>query len=250
LITLEEIQVSFDEFLRSCVQAGRVDSYSALLTPIEYPNGDSVVVYVGADQGGQIIVSDLGSAEAELVANAFNLSKSSADFAQQVSADLDVRWDAGRFFEIVESKDELADICWRVAQASARMAGAARTTRTKGRERDDFPDLLEEALTSVGLSLERNQSLEGASGHQHKPMFYEPERELVIENISGRNAWPRAAAVLAEFTDLSRVNGYRFLAVVDDREDSKKQERNLLGNVAEVSQWTRRDEWINRFQNR
>lgn len=247
MISPSEIQDQFNAFLREGVEAADVGEYSALLTPIEYPGGDSVVVYIGKADTGELIATDLASAEAELLSVDFKVSKGT-EFAHQISNDLDVRWDAGRFFQVVNVADEVGDVCWRVAQAASRMAGARGVVRGKTQDRDDFPDLLEQALQDQGIDVKRNQSLDGASGHTHKPAFFDPERELVIENISGNNSWPRAAAVLAEFTDLSQVNGFQFLAVIDDRRgDSRKQERNLLTTIAPVSNWSRRDDWIPKF---
>lgn len=63
--------------------------------------------------------------------------------------------------------------------------------------------------------------------------------------------WSVATSVYAEFGDLSKVNGYRLMAVLDDRKvDLGPSVANLLGQVAEVASWQQHDSWISELASR
>jgi hypothetical protein len=77
-----------------------------------------------------------------------------------------------------------------------------------------------DVLRARSVVLERDIELEGASGHRHKPSLYLPKTATVIEPVGGERPWTVASAVYVEFGDLRSADGYRLLAVLDDRDTS------------------------------
>jgi hypothetical protein len=108
-----------------------------------------------------------------------------------------------------------------------------------------FVDLVERELRERRVEVRVDTELEGASGHRYTTSLFVPSREAVIEPITGERAWNKAAAVYVEFGDLSRVNGYELVAVIDDRDDGIGEDvEGLLGQVGAVTRWSRRGRWI------
>jgi len=96
--------------------------------------------------------------------------------------------------------------------------------------------------------VEREVAIEGRSGHEHHATLYAPKSESILEPIAASAHYNRISAVYAKFGDLGQVNGYRRLALVDDRGDALSDEyAAMLVQVSEVVRWSRRDEWIDRL---
>ncbi len=131
-----------------------------------------------------------------------------------------------------------------LAQAATAIAEAATYERQPARP-SEFVDVIEGASRERNVSFESRHKLEGASGHTHTASLYVPETETVLEPVGGDRAWSVAANVYAGFGDLNKANGYRLVAVVDDRKsDISEDVRSLLSRVADVANWREHDRWI------
>jgi hypothetical protein len=220
------------------VDAGRI----AVLTPAEYPNRDGVVVWVEPVEEGRYVVSDHGEADTTLVPRLS--SRAIAAPAAVITRRFGVNFDGGQVSAIADD-GSLPETCWRVAQAAAAIAEASTFQRVQPVREVEFADLLTVELRRRSLEVERERPLEGASGHEHKASLYVPATETVIEPIGGDRAWNVASAVYVEFGDLRSANGYKLLAVLDDRVGGVGEDvAGLLRQVGNVSRWSRHDEWI------
>ena len=154
-------------------------------------------------------------------------------------------FDGGRVLARAQDEHDVAEACWRVAQASVAIAEAATYHRPQRAREHELADLVAASVQAHQLSVERERELEGASGHRHKASLYVPEREAVIEPISGEKAWNIASAVYVEFGDLAGVNGYRLISVLDDRTDAPGEEvERLLRQVSVVARWSQAEQWL------
>lgn len=233
------------EFLGTEIRASTTGDRIAVLTPAEYPNRDGVAVYVETTPDGYV-VSDLGIADAEMIGSVTErqIAKPAADIANR----LDVTFEGGRMLSPA-TEDDLPDVCWRVAQASAAIAAAPIfAERRSPRGPRELVDLLVAELTSRSVPIERERVIPGQSGHQHRASVFVPSSETILEPVTGQQPWRAAALVLAEFQDLRQVNGYRLCAVLDDRKASLEQEATLLGGIANVMRWSRHSEWMTQLR--
>jgi hypothetical protein len=213
--------------------------------PIYYPDGNSVAVFV-IEQAGKFEVTDYGEGYANATERTGIRRTPIKAAAREICASLGLDFAAGRVSVITRSEN-IADAAWRVATASARIAEAvtfARAERGRGDE-DIFTEEVEHAIRSRQIPIEREPKLVGDSGHEYTPALFIPAAHLIVEPIAPEVAWIRAASVYAEFGDLAQANGYRLLAVVDDREaqPSEKVVR-LLKQVGDVENYSRRERWL------
>ena len=221
-----------------------IDGRLAVDTPVGYPDGASVVVYVWEREPGKLEVTDYGEGYQMATDRRGMRSANLRSAATAIAADEDLVYARGRFSTVV-ADGEVEDAIWRMARASSRLADAPTFQRAAASSDDDFAGEVESSFRARNASIEREPTLEGLSGHKHRPALYVPAAQLVVEPISAKTAWIRAAAVYAEFGDLSQANGYNLLAVLDDRESgSSEQTRRLLTQVGDVVEWTRRDAWL------
>jgi hypothetical protein len=229
-------------FLGSETEADVADGRIAVLTPAEYPDGDGVVVFVEALEDGGYLVSDQGEADSTLISRVG--TRAVAAPASIIAGRLGVRFHGGQI--TAKADDEsVAEVCWRVAQAAAAIAEAVTFHKGQAPRDVEFVDLLASELQRRQVDVEREPELEGASGHRHKPALYVPATETVIEPIGGERAWNVATSVYVEFGDLGNANGYKLLAVLDDREANLSEDvAGLLRQVGNVGRWSRHQEWI------
>lgn len=215
----------------------------AVLTPADYPDGDGVVVQVAPATTG-FMLSDAGEGDARLIAVGPG-ARAIGPLASAICARYGATFDAGRVLARVDDATNVAEGCWRVAQASAAIAEAAtyhRPPRTRERE---LADLIATSVTALHLSVEREHDLMGASGHAYKAALYVPERDAVIEPVGGEKPWNVAAAVYVEFGDLRDVNGYQLIAVMDDRDQPPGEDvERLLRQVGLVARFSQADQWL------
>lgn len=215
----------------------------AVLTPCDYPDGDGVVVQVSGTAHGYV-VSDGGNGDARLLVGGPG-ARAIGPLASTVCRRFGAVFDAGRVIARADDEQDVADACWRVAQASAAVAEAATYHHPPRSKEQELADLLATSVESRQLSVERERELEGASGHRHRASIYLPERETVIEPVGGEKPWNVASAVYVEFGDLAGVNDYQLIAVVDDRAGRNSEDvERLLRQVGVVAQWSQADEWL------
>jgi hypothetical protein len=224
------------------------DSRLVCDTPIYYPEGGSVAVFV-IEQDGKLEITDYGEGYANATARRGVRRGPIQAAARDICAGLGLEFAAGRVSTVVRA-DSFADAVWRVAAASARIAEAVTFARAeRGRDEDIFTDEVEHAFRTKNISIEREPKLVGDSGHEYRPALFVPSEHLIVEPIAPEVAWIRAASVYAEFGDLAQANGYRLMAVVDDRAGAPSEKVvRLLGQVGDVANFSRREGWLSRLK--
>ncbi len=243
MIAALDIAQQLRDLLNSEVDAHCEDGRLRVLTPFEYPDGDGVVVYVEEAPDGRYVVSDRGAADATLVGTlgARKIRRPAAEIARRC----DAVFDGGQLITTVAGRAEIADACQRIASAAVSLAEASTFLRHKATKGLEFVDVIAGTLHKHKVEVESEHPLKGASGHSYTATLFVPGTETVIEPIGGERAWNLASAVYVEFGDLSQVNGYRLMAVLDDRDaDLNPAVSNLLSQVADVAYWQQHDSWI------
>ena len=217
-------------------------------TPLFYPDGDSVVVYLTEQPGAKVEVTDYGEGYTLATARRGSRRRQVSAVARDICGALGVEFADGRISTVVDEV-EVADAVWRIASASARLADAITFSRAEApREEDVFTDEVESTMRKKEIPVQREPRLVGDSGHEYRPSLFIPTVELIVEPIQPEVAWLRAASVYVEFGDLAQANSYRLMAVLDDRERAPQEEIvRLLSQVGDVAEWSRRDAWLRRL---
>ncbi len=198
---------------------------------------------------GRYKVSDGGAADATLVGKI--ASRTISTPASEIARRFDAMFDSGQIATMVDAEADVAEACQRVASAAVSIAEAATYLRRRAPKETEFVDVIAGEFHRRNIKVEAKRSLEGASGHPYTASLFVPNTETVIEPVGGERPWSVATSVYAEFGDLSKVNGYRLMAVLDDREvDVGASVANLLGQVAEVASWQQHDSWISEIASR
>lgn len=214
-----------------------------VLTPFEYPDGDGIVVCIERAPDGRYRVSDGGGADRTLIGRVGK--KLSSEPAIRIAQRYGAMFEDRQLVTTVERGDELADACQRIALAAAGLAEGATWIKRRPSREVEFVDVIAGELRQREIQVEPKRTLEGASGHAHTASLFVPATETVIEPVGGERAWTVATAVYAEFGDLRQVNGYRLMAVLDDREHTPAPEiESLLSQVADVASWQAHDAWL------
>jgi hypothetical protein len=247
-VNVDTFSRQLQEFFSSEFSVERLGDRLACDTPLMYPDGDSVVVYV-TEQDGQVEVTDYGEGFGIALGRYGVRAKPVKRAAVEICNGLGVEFGDGRVSTLAKM-DEMVDAVWRVASASARIAEATTFQRPdRGREEDVFADEVELALRQREVPVKRDVKLMGDSGHEYHPSLFVPAQELIVEPIGTEVAWNRATYVYAEFGDLRQANSYRLLAVLDDRSGAPAEEvTRLLSQVGDVAQWSRREAWLRRVK--
>lgn len=215
----------------------------AVLTPADYLDGDGVVVHVAPAAEG-FLLSDAGEADGRLVGGGPG-ARAIGPVASAICRRFGASFDGGRVLMRVRSQAEVADGCWRVAQASVAVAEAATYHRPPRARERELVDIVAASVVSRKLSAERERELAGASGHTYRASIYVPEHEAVIEPIGGEKPWNVASAVYVEFGDLRGVNGFQLIAVMDDRVEPPGEDvERLLRQVSVVGRLSQADDWL------
>lgn len=237
-----DIRANLIRFLDGEVEVRTVGDRIAVLTPAEYPDGDGVVVWV-AERAGRFDVTDVGEADARLVPEGPG-SRAITPLAVAICRRFGASFEGGAVVARVDA-DGVAEACWRVAQAAAAIAEAATYQRRQQPKEATFVDAVATELRGRELSVKTEVELEGASRHHYVASVYLPATELVIEPISGEQAWNKAAAVYVQFGDLRSANGYKTMAVLDDLDGEVTADvETLLLQVGLVTRWSDRSEWL------
>ncbi len=233
------------DYLGSEVRASEHARRISVLTPVDYPDRDGVVVYVEAKVGGYS-VSDMGLTDAMLAPLP---ERRILRPARAIASRFEVDFKDGQVIAEVADEDGLPDACWRVAQAAAAIAAAPEflAPPRPQSERSEIAEALADALIERGVAVERGKQIPGISGHVYRTSIVLPDSHLVVEPVEARqpqHIFDRARRVASEFLDLRSVNGFKFLAVLDDSDDDLGGEELLLRSVAEVERWSAHEDWI------
>jgi hypothetical protein len=246
-MNIEAVRQSIVDNLNEEIEVGPAGSdkfYFAL--PLEYPGGDSVVVYT-RERGDGVEVSDFGGSWEVAMREPGVTPGRLREAASQIATELGVQMVDGSFVSLWQDGN-LADVVWRVGLASGRLGDAPTffATERKPRERD-FVETVDAAVRAKA-PVERSRELEGKSGHTYTATFFVPTQEAVLEPWTPLSGWNRAYAVYSQFGDLSRVNGYKTITLVDDRKGDPHQEvLSFLAQVSDVVNWTKRDKWLSQL---
>lgn len=229
-----------------CESLGGEDRRIGCLTPLEYPSGDGVTVWVDPREGGRVDVSDHGEAHVALLERPPQDFKALHEMALQFAAEAGLTYDRGQFSTQTEGA-ETADAVWRVASASVRLAEAAvlyHPRRRRSRE-NEFVRTVELDLLDRRVPVNREERLVGSSGHVHRVTFVLPRQEAVMETVGAEGYWNQVTSVYARLGDLSTANGYKTYSLLDDRTGPVDEEiPRLLLQVSRVVEWSQREEWL------
>jgi hypothetical protein len=248
-MTTDELRDSILTYLDAeiaCEPLKGEDRRIGCLTPLEYPSGDGVTVWVDPREGDRVDVSDHGEAYVTLLERPPQDYKALHDMAVQFAAESGLRYDRGQF-SVRTERGETADAVWRVATASVRLAEAAflyRPRRRRSKE-NEFVRTVESEFLLRRVPVRREEKLVGSSGHTHRATFVLPRQETVMEPIGAEGHWSQVASVYARLGDLSNANGYRMYSLLDDRTGQVDEEiTKLLLQVSRVVEWSHREEWL------
>lgn len=243
MIAESDIAQQLRDLLDSEVDARCENGRLRILTPFEYPDGDGVVVLVEQSPDGRFVVSDGGAAGATLLGQIG--TRAIASPATGIAQRFGIAFEAGEFTTTVESGADIADACQRIARAAAGVTEAAAYMRRSRPKETEFVDVITNKFHQRDIEVEAGRTLDGASGHSYTATLFVPDTETVIEPIGGERHWAIATAVYVEFGDLKEANGYRLMAILDDRKaDLGPDVSNLLGQVADVAYWRQHNSWI------
>lgn len=252
-VAIDEIERRLGALITESVAArllSEQDGRIGCLTPLQYPDGDNVVVWVRPRVGGDFEVTDYGEALAESAAGKTKERSNLEEFAGSAAAAQGARFVNGRLF--VECDwDRLPDYVWGIATAASQVAQAAaaqRTRPTKGETIEaEFVSVVARDLGAHGIQVEREHRVGGKSGHRHNATLFLPQSETVLEPVGGH--WNQVTSVFARLADLSGTNGYHLFSLLDDREATPEHDvPGLLLQVSRVVEWSRREEWRSHLQ--
>lgn len=245
MLSADEIRDLLCLFLAEEVECEPVskDERIGCLTPLAYPIGDGVVVWVEPRADGYC-VSDYGEAFAETHGRPAQDHGAIVEMAARISRLHGVAFKDDQLTIHAEGKD-LGEAVWRVASAAAEVSHAAAAFRPKRRSpAREFAQEVQRDLSNRDLEVETERKLTGQSGHAHTASIYLPAREAIIEPVRAAGNWNQVSAVYAKFGDLTRANGFKPFALIDDREHEPSPDiANMLTQVGDVIEWSRRDEW-------
>lgn len=217
------------------------------ITPFEYPDGDSVVVWV-REMGGKIEVSDYGEAFLDQEFRSEHEERAVADLARRSAKAHGVKAYEGRLGAQC-TPEELGRVVLRVGGASAQVAqsiASSKPSRRKETEESEFVRLVDETFRERHIPVEREHKLQGSSGHSHRATIYLPATHTIIEPVAGH--WNQVASVYTKFSDLAKVNGFNRYALLDDRQEKPGEDiRSLLVDVSSVIAWSGHDTWLGKF---
>jgi hypothetical protein len=245
--TVTEIEGRIRSYLREevrCERSGVGNGRIGCVTPLEYPDGDSVVIWL-RQQGALFEVTENGEALVGALAHPPQDLKALEELADAICRGQGVDYVSRRVLAHAEL-DALGEVVWRVSSAAAQIAQAADYFRPKRREHPErrFVGEVERTFRERQLPVERERKIEGKSGHRHRATIFLPSTEAVVEPV-GAGHWNKVTAVYAKFGDLREANGFRLYSLLDDREQLPDEEiSRLLVQVGDVVAWSRRDEWL------
>lgn len=242
-MNIEAARAAVLTYVQDNLEFEAVGDKIACALPIEYPDGDSVVTFLSERPEG-IEVSDYGAAWERATRRPGARLGRIKEAAEAICTSSGVHFWKGRVAALSEQGD-IADVIWRVGLASLSISESPSFSAAEVRRENTFVDEVETTLVRRRVAVQRDETLEGRSGHTYTPTFFLPSTHAVVEPLSPEAGWNRAASVYTEFGDVGRVNGFHLLAVVDDREASPSdQVWNLLLQVGEVLRWSQRDPWL------
>lgn len=227
--------------------------YVRVRTPLLYPDGGIVDVFVSFHEGG-FTVSDLGEALGWLKVQSASGQRSPKQqrLLQDVCLTLGVELFRGQLMLRGRGESDLTETIMRLGQAVVRVSDLWFMTRTRSVESvtDEIADLLQER----GILFERGGKLAGRSGRVWSVDFQtrtSRRSALVFVLASGSRAGARRVTehVVAGWHDLSplRVGAQelRFVSLFDDTADVWSDEDfRLVESLSDIGRWSRPDQFV------
>jgi hypothetical protein len=233
----------------------RVGEYTRVQTPLLYPDGDIIDVFVKKTDRGYRI-TDLG----ESVRWLKNQTASARRTKRQLEVIVDICKVTGvQFFRgalTIDTNDsaKLAERLMDVTQASLRVSDLSMAFRARSNEL--FSEEVEEFLLENRFSFAKDVPKNGRSGKIWKPNFevrYDNHLSLVFTLSSGNRAVASAHVnrVCTALMDLQYIKqsptlqAPKFISLIDDNDDVWDETSvNLLSNVSDVAYWRKSDEFV------
>lgn len=210
----------------------------------KYPDGESVEVYVRAQPDGSLRVTDLGEALRWASGRGYS-RRGAGDAVREAAARTHLHEADGEIFAVCDSAQSAAAQVFAVSTAVTRateivVCRAAPLLDSRSSFREEVTAELQTRVPGLRL----NESFRGDSGRAYKvPAYHEPTHSVILTLSSGR--FSAVAPVYAEISDITRVNGYKALTVIDDSRDAWESDATeLLAQVSEVAGWAQRDTWV------
>ncbi len=237
-------------YLREDVECDQTERDGRLgcITPLEYPNGDNVTVWITQAETG-LEVTDYGEATSEAVLGG-HAPKALARVAAGLARGHNVTYADSRLTATADER-AIGECVWRVASVASQIAHAALSSRKQRVYKTvaplrSFSLEVESTLVLRDLHPLRQQPLEGSSGHKYQVSLFLPESETVLEPIHALHVQaPDVASAYLKFGDLRSANGYRLVSLLDDREQAPEPEvGRLLTQVSTVVWWSRHEPWL------
>jgi hypothetical protein len=222
-------------------EGGRI----ACSTPLEYPDGDAVVAWVGIQDAARVEVTDYGRGYRYLLSHPPQDRAALRQMAATTARGQAVEFLDGRL-SAWPGEGEVSEAVWRIASASMQIAQAAEFFRPRRHPRDsEFEREVDAALRERHVQVERNEEVLGASTHVHHATFLLPRHKTVLEPVAGTGHYSQVASVYTKFGDIAQADGHRLLSLVDDREVSLRGDFVvMLGQVSEVLRWSEKNHWL------
>lgn len=223
-----------ERIARSLISASESSLGIEVVTPIVYPNGDCVAVYVEPEGAGWL-VHDAGFGAMFLERDGIRLSRSLVNRLQPAVHRYDAEFSAGR----VSRKCGTDDLPFSIALvANAVRAIADQAVEARRQAEGDFRIVVAEKLRDfVGKRLRENQEFHGKSGRAYRVSnVVLDEAQTVpiafVVPLPGRSAVPGAFSEMydlhAAFPSVANDSVYR------DDGDIRPEDTNLLSVVGKV----------------
>jgi Domain of unknown function DUF1828 len=139
-----ELEASISGFLADEIHCELVDDRLACVLPFAYPDGDSVVVYVSSRDAG-FEITDYGESIRMSISRPNVRMKPLATLARATASNHGVGYGDGRFAALATA-DDVADVLWRIGQASSEFSHALVAQRPEIGRDEPFADEIERAL--------------------------------------------------------------------------------------------------------
>lgn len=219
--------------LTSLVEVSHADDHFSLLTPVELPDGDAVALTV-RDTSDGLRVTDSHTAMWQLT-GAINTDAFARDLAR-IEKQFGVDLLDEQFVATVTDVHDLGDVCLRVAQASAALVAARSGKEINARRpKAALRRRVAADLRGADVEVREDEPIEGASGHPYRVELFLPKGEEVVALVPTLT-FENAQTVFTKLSDISKVNGYKAVVILDDPtvEGKVTPERRLLSQVAEI----------------
>jgi len=227
--------------------------YQRIRTPYLYPDGDNIDIFC-KDQEGVVMVSDLGETTRWLRMQTASPRRSPKQIAliEDVCLTHGVELYKGMLMARCKSREALATIVIRVAQAALRVSDLWLTFRTRSVE--SVNDEVADFLSENEIRFDRREKLAGRSGRVWRPDFHvraTQRSSLVYVLSTGSKSAARNVVnqVHTAFFDLNHLaagpEALQFVSLFDDTADVwSDDDFRLAEQLSTVTRWSKPEELV------